>query len=525
MTDEDDEYTISRRKLLQAGAVGGMLLGGGGLLTACSSASPATGSSPSAKPKYGGKLRIALAGGAASDTLDAQALVTLPDQARVIQLYNSPVEFNTNAGLRMSLAEEITSNSTATEWTMRMRPGVEFHNGKTLTADDVIFSFQRIMNPKNPKPGAAQLSLLDYKNLKKLDQRTVLFPFSSPFSPFVQLLADYYYFVVPVGYDPAHPVGTGPFKYQSFTPGQQSTFVRNPHYWEQGLPYVDEVVINDFADETSQINALISGQVDAIDALSAASIASLRSQGQKVVISNSGSYTPITMRVDVAPFNDVRVRQALRYVADREQMLQHVFGGHGLVGNDLFSINDPDYNHSIPQRTQDLDKAKSLLKAAGQSGMHVQLATAPIAAGVSECAQVFAQQASAAGINIGIQSITATAMFGPNYLKWPFAFDTWPSIYFLSNVGEGQVPGAPYNESHFNNPQFNQLYKEALATIDPVKQRNLAHEMQVIYWNEGGYIIPYFTPFIDGHSPRLNGVVPSKGLPLSQLGFKRFWFG
>lgn len=524
MTDEDDGSTISRRKLLQAGAVGGMLLGGGGLLTACASSSPAAGSSPSAKPKYGGKLRVALTGGASSDTLDAQALVNFLDQARLIQLYNSPVESDTNAKLRMSLAEEITSNSTATEWTMRMRPGVEFHNGKTLTADDVIFSFQRIMNPKSPKPGAAQLSLLDYKNLKKLDQRTILFPFSSPFSPFVQLLADYYYFVVPVGYDPAHPVGTGPFKYQSFTAGQQSTFVRNPHYWEPGLPYVDEVVINDFADETSQINALISGQVDAIDALSAPSIAALRSQGQKVVISNSGSYTPITMRVNVAPFNDVRVRQALRYVADREQMLQHVFGGHGLVGNDLFSIYDPNYNHSIPQRTQDLDKAKSLLKAAGQSGLHVQLATAPIAAGVPECAQVFAQQASAAGINISIQSVTATAMFGPNYLKWPFAFDTWPAIYFLTNVGEGQVPGAPYNESHFNNPQFNQLYKEALATIDPAKQRNLVQEMQVIYWNEGGYIIPYFTPLIDGHSPRLNGVVPSKELSLSNFGFKRFWF-
>ncbi len=521
----NDDKTISRREFLRTGAAGAAVLGGG-VLTGRGSfpARPGATVASGSKPKYGGRLRVGMTGGASSDTLDAQALVNFLDQARIIQLYNSPVEFDLDAKLQMSLAEEITSNAKATEWTMRMRPGVEFHNGKTLGADDVIFSFQRIMNPKSPKPGAAQLSLLDYKNLKKLDGRTVRFPFSSPFSPFVQLLADYYYFVVPVGYNPKKPVGTGPFKYKSFTPGEQSVFVRNEHYWEHGLPYVDEVVISDFSDETSQIDGLVSGQLDAIEALSAASIGALKTQGQTVVISNTGSYTPITMRVDVPPFNDVRVRQALRYVIDREEMLKVVFGGKGLIGNDLFSLYDPDYDHGLPQRTQDLDKAKSLLKAAGHSGLHVQLVTSAIAAGVSECAQVLQEQAKGAGITIGLQVVTPTELFGSNYLKWGFAFDTWPAIYFLTNVGEGQVPGAPYNESHFNNRRFNQLYNEALATVEPARQRELVNEMQGIYWNEGGYIIPYFTPAIDGHSRKLQGVVPGKELYLSNFGFKRFWF-
>jgi peptide/nickel transport system substrate-binding protein len=465
-----------------------------------------------------------MTGGGSSDTLDAQALVSLPDQARILQLYNSLVEFDLDAKLKMSLAEEITPNAAATEWTVRLRPGIEFHNGKLLTADDLIFSFQRIMNPKSPKPGAAQLSLLDYKRLKKIDNRTVRFPFTSPFSPFVQLLADYYYFVVPVGYDPQRPVGTGPFKYKSFTPGQQSVFVRNDRYWESGLPYVDEVIISDFTDETSQINGLLSGQVDAIESLSATSVSALQSQGQKVLISKTGSYTPITMRVDVAPFNDVRVRQALRYVIDREQMLKLVFGGYGQIGNDLFSLYDPDYDHGIPQRTQELDRAKALLKSAGHSGLHVSLTSSPIAAGVTLCAQVFAEQARGAGITVDIQSVTPTDMFGLNYLKWPFAFDTWPAIYFLTNVGEGQVPGSPYNESHFSNPRFTQLYNQALRTVNPVTQREIIHEMQTIYWNEGGYIIPYFTPAIDAHSPKLQGVTPGRELSLSNFGFKTFWF-
>src|SRR5262249_26154387 len=266
-----------------------------------------------------------------------------------------------------------------TEWVMRVQPDVTFHNGKSLTADDIIFSFQRIMNPKGPKFGAAQLSLLDWRHLQRLDKRTVKFPFTSPYSAFFQLLADYNYFIVPVGYDPKHPIGTGPFKYKSFTPGQQSVFVRNENYWEQGLPYVDEVVIIDFADETSQVNALISGQVDAIDSLSAASISSLSSQGQKVVISKSGNSVPFTMRVDVPPLNDVRVRQALRYLVDRKPMLQVVFGGYGLIGNDLFSINDPDFDHAIPQREQDIPRAKSLLRQAGKSNLTLQLTTSGIA--------------------------------------------------------------------------------------------------------------------------------------------------
>ena len=523
-----DDRRLSRRDVLKTGVV----LGAGAALAACGSSSTTTTTSSPAttttvspsKPKYGGRLRIALTGGASSDTLDAQVLVNFLDQARHIQLYNSPSELDLDAQPKLSLMDEITPNATATEWVLRVRPDVVFHNGKALTADDVIFSFQRIMDPKDPKPGAAQLTSLDWKHMKKLDNRTVSLPFSSPFSPLVQLLCDYYYFIVPVGYDLNHPVGTGPFKFKSFTPGVESTFVRNENYWESGLPYVDEVVISDFSDETSQLNGLIAGQVDAIGALSAASVSTLKAAGQPVVISKSGSYTPITMRVDTTPFNDVRVRQAMRLLVDREQMLKLVFDGYGLIGNDLYSVYDADYDTTIPQRRQDLAQAKSLLKKAGRSDLVVQLQSSDIAAGVTEMAQVFAQQARGAGVTVNLATITPTDMFGPGYLKWTFAFDTWPAIGFLTNTGEGEVPGAPYNESHFDNPRFNTLYAQALATLEPAKQKEIVQEMQVIWWNEGGYIIPYFTPCIDGHAKNLNGVVPSKELYLSNFGFKNFWF-
>ncbi|HXY46170.1 MAG TPA: ABC transporter substrate-binding protein [Acidimicrobiales bacterium] len=516
--------THSRRDFLKLSGAAAGLLASGGALAACggSAAAQKTGAGTAARPRPGGALRAAITGGTSSDTLDAQAPIQVVDFARVVQLYNSPVQFDLDGRPQLSLMEEITPNPTATEWVMRLRPGVTFHDGKTASADDVIFSFQRIM--KLGLPGAPQMSLLDVQHLRKLDDRTVMFPFRSPFSPFVQVLCNYYYYIVPVGYDPKNPIGTGPFKYKSFTPGEESVFVKNENYWEAGLPYLDQVVITDFPDETSQINALLSGQVDVIDALSAQSVNSLRSQNVPVVIADGGQITPFTMRVDVAPFNDVRVRQAMRYIVDRPQMRELIFDGYGLLGNDLYAILDPDYDHSMPQRVQDIDMAKSLLAAAGHDGLQVQLVTSAINAGTVQAATVFAQQAKSAGVTVNLQQVTPTDFFGPNYLKWTFSQDEWESLYYLTMAGESSVPTAPFNENHFANPQFDSLYAQALATLNPTLQRELIHEMQTIEWNEGGYIIPYFTPFIDAHASKLHGVQPGKELPLSNFEFKYFWF-
>jgi len=521
MTDALNER-LSRRSILKAGVAGAAFLGAGGLGAGCGSSSSPTVTTAASKPKRGGRLRAGLTGGSSTDTVDAQMQVNFLDQARLIQLYDSPTAFDLNAHVQLSLAEELVPNADASAWTMRVRPDVTFHNGKTLTADDIIFSFQRILNPKAPRAGAPQIATLDVKNLQKLDSRTVRLPFTSPFSAFYQVLADYLFFMVPVGYDPKHPIGTGPFKFKSFTPGVESVFVRNENYWG-GAPYIDELVITDYLDETSQVNGLLSSDLDAIDSLSAASISDLTSQGKVVVLSETGNFTPFTMRCDIPPFNDVRVRQAMKYLIDRQQMLDLVFGGHGSIGNDLFSVTDPNFDHNIPQREQDVQYAKSLLRQAGHSDLTLQLVTSAIAPGTELLATVFAQQAKAAGVTVNLQQLTPTAYY-TNYLKWTFAQDNWSPLYFMTVVSEGQLATSPYNESHFNNPEFNRLYSHALASPTQASQRDYVYQMQQIYWDQGGWIIPYFTPFIDAHSPGLHGVVPSKNVPLSNFGFKNFWF-
>ena len=176
----------------------------------------------------------------------------------------------------------------------------------------------------------------------------------------------------------------------------------------------------------------------------------------------------------------------MRYIIDRPQMLKLIFGESGRVGNDLYAINDPDYNHSIPQRSQDLGMAKSLLKKAGRSGLNVQLVVAAVAAGVPQEAQIFAEQARGAGVTVGLRTVTPTEYFGPNYLKWPFSMTAASTPPYLTDAAEGVGPGAPYNETHFSNPRYNGLFREASGKSHPVKQRELVHEMQLIEWNEGG---------------------------------------
>jgi len=519
--------TFSRREFLKAGLAGSLAVGAGGLLSACGTGNTikAFTTSTVGKPRYGGTLRAGLTGGSTADTLDPLSAVTNVDFSRIDNLYEPLIGLTPDARPVYVLAEEVTPNAKATEWTIRVKQGITFHNGKTLTADDVIYTFQQILNPKTPGSAAAGLASVDAKGMTKLDAYTARIPCRTPFATLAEALAiPGYSDIIPVGYNPAAPVGTGPFKVKSFSPGTQSTFVRNGGYWQSGLPYLDEIVITNYSDQTSQVNALLAGQVDVVNLLSEEVISEVQGEGKNILLSAGGGWNPFTMRVDTGTFGDVRVRQAMRLVVDRQQMLDLVFGGFGTLGNDLFGIWAPEYDHSLPQRHQDIDQARSLLKAAGAEDLHVTLVTSDIAQGTVLAAQVFAQQASQAGITVNVQDVTVDEFYGTNYLKWQFAQDYWFYNFYLPQVSLATLPTASYNETHWDNSRYNSLYAQAIATTDTSLSTELAHEMQQIEYNEGGYIIPFFPPVIDGFGTNVGGLVPSKsGLSLGAYDFKKVW--
>jgi peptide/nickel transport system substrate-binding protein len=526
----------TRREILRRGIATGAVLGAGGLLAACGGDDDSGGGSTTqgggggapAKLRAGGVLRAGSTGGGAKDTIDAHKPTTDPDIMRQWNLYESlAVRTPDFSELQMLLAESIEPDGgTPDSWTVRLKQGITFHNGKTVTADDVIFSLRRITDPKDPKVGNASISYIERKDLKKLDERTVRIPLKFANAAFSDDLGQYFNAIVPTDYDPEKPVGTGPFKYESFSPGQRSVFTKNENYWETGKPFADQLVIIDFSDDTARTNALLGGQVEAISNLPAAQVASVRGNPNlRVVNSETGAWQPFTMRIDAKPFDDNRVRQAMRLIVDRDQMVAQVLSGFGSVANDLYARYDPAYNKDLPQRKQDLEQAKALLKQAGQENLTVELVTAPVFQGIVEAAQVFAEQAKGAGVTVKVRRVDTGTFYGDNYLKWPFAQDFWATRTYLAQVAQGDLPNSPFNETHWGEGRFERLINEARGEVDEAKRTEILHEAQKMQYEQGGYIIPYFSNIIDAHSAKVGGFVEAKsGFPFGNYWLKNVGF-
>src|SRR5260370_1446608 len=247
---------LSRRQLISGAAVLAVV---GGLAAACgtSSAPGATSTAGGAAgtQKRGGNFRLGVTGGGSKDIMDGQNIITKPDQARLMTAFETLLLFDENYQLTNNgLAESVTQDS-PTQYTIRLRQGIEFQNGKTMTADDVIYSFQRIGTKAYGLTGYAATATMDIAGMKKLDQYTVRLPLKTADSTVPQTLASYTFNVVPVGYHayPRPQIGTGAYKLKSFAPGQQSVHERNPNYWRSGQPYSATRTIIDFRSPSAHV--------------------------------------------------------------------------------------------------------------------------------------------------------------------------------------------------------------------------------------------------------------------------------
>jgi peptide/nickel transport system substrate-binding protein len=523
---------LDRRRFLQVAGVGAFAAMASGLLAACGASSTPSqtlnsGSTASGTPKRGGTLRLGLSGGSAADTPDPLHANTMPSYVPCSLAYDA-LALESGHGPVNQLATSFESNADATLWTVRIRDGVEFHNGKTMTAEDVVYSIQRVFDPKQANFYAGALIGLDAKNVKMVDKLTVQIPFTSPYSIFQEMVtAQGFLGIVPVGYDAKKPIGSGPYMISSFTAGSQMVLKRNPNYWVSDVAYLDEIVVTNFPDATSETNAFLGGQIDVASNLTAATVATVQAAGKQVAFGETAGWVPIVMRTDIAPFNNVDVRTAMKLLVNRKQMIESIWGGHAEVANDLFGVGDPDYDSAIPQRPYDPDQAKSLLKRAGAAGLTATFTTSPMTGGTVDQATIFAQQASAIGVKINIKNVDTGSFFGPAWLSYPLTQDYWGGPFVLSTTVQATAPTASTNETHFHNAQYSALITEALKATDPTKRKELTHQIQQIDYDQGGYIIPYFTPTLDAYASNVKGIVIPKhstGLPLDAFrALKKTW--
>ena len=471
--------------------------------------------------KSGGILRVGTLGGA-NDLMDGQQIISKADIARTVTGWEGLLNFDPdyNVDNTYGLASEVEAVA-ADNYIIHLREGVLFHNGQPLTADDLVYSLTRLLDPDLAVFGGSALRpILAVDGITKVDDLTVELNLLQLVSNFKEALCAYTSCVVPVGYarfdgDVSTQIGTSAYKLEEFEVGVQSIHSRFEDHW-RGAATFDEVHIIDFADGDAMINALIADQIDCAADIPATAVETLDGEGLGVLNAAGGGWLTIFMACDIAPFDDVRVRQAMRLIVNRQQMVDEVLAGFGSVANDLYSPLDSVYiGDELAQRDQDIPAAMALLDEAGKAGMTVDLLAPNDTAGLPEMIQAFSTMAADAGITVNAVVMDGS-YWGDDYLKRPFGVDYWGTRNFLAQVAAASLPTAPYPDDHWPNgtdgtfrPESTFLadYNAAVGEVDPVARKVITDKMQNELFEEGGLIIPFFQNQLDGFNKRVVGLV------------------
>jgi len=480
--------------------------------------------------KRGGTLKVGVIGDG-RDILDGQHAATKADQVRLMLQFEPLAHYDTagNISYEHGLAETIEMADTG-HYIITVKSHAKFSDGKNITAADVAYSIRRRLDETSPAYSATLAALITTESISVSSDRSVVVELSEPDVTFLDAIADYMMTIVPDGYtsdlsDPTTQVGSGPFVLAEFTPGQRSVHHRNPDYWwSADHPYLDEVQIIDYADQTALIDALTNRQVDAILDVAydrADEVAAL--DGITLLDAPTGSWVTITMAIDQAPFDDPDVREALRLIADREALVETVVHGYGTIANDLYSPLDRNYARDIAQRPHDPDKARELLTRAGHAGLTLELYTPDDTPGLTELATAYAAQAAEAGVTIKVITLPGPQYWGADYTRRAFATDYWPTRPYLVQTALGSLPTSPYNTTHWPpaGSDFDELHHQAITTDSAQQRHDAIHKMQQAEWDQGGHIIPFFHRLLDAHTTDLRGLT---GQP-SQLNFSHYGHG
>jgi peptide/nickel transport system substrate-binding protein len=506
MTRPDDlntrlaKHRIGRRDFVKGTAA----LGLAAAIPAVASTKEARASST---PKRGGRLRQGLLGGATSDTLEGATLLDTHVISTSWQVRSNLTEVLPDGNVAGELAETWEPSSDAKKWVFKLRKGVEFHNGKTLDADDVVHS---INAHRGPDSKSAALSIVqDIEDVKADGKDTVVFTLKNGSADFPFVLADRHLVIAIAGtkgpeWDKG--IGTGPFILTEWEPGIRSASKRNPNYFKEGKPYFDEVETLNILDVAARTSALQTGEVDVIDEADIKTLDRLESSGGIVVREAPGTkHFTYPMFSNTAPFDNNDVRLALKYAIDREAMLQTILRGHGYLGNDHpIGENQRFFASDLPQRQYDPDKAKYHLKQAGLSNLSVELHAADIYTGCVDGAVLYQERAAKAGINIEVKRQPSDGFWANFWMKRPFVAVWWggrPTEDWMFSLA--YQTGSSWNDSLWSHERFDKLLLEARAELDFNKRHEMYAEMQGIVRDEGSVVIPVFTNWVGATSDKV----------------------
>jgi peptide/nickel transport system substrate-binding protein len=490
----------SRRDLLK------LMLAGGVALTAANVIFGRASQAVAATPVKGGALKAAGWSSSTADTLDPAKASLSTDYVRCCSFYNR-LTFLDKAGVpQMELAESIETSDAQT-WTVRLKKGVTFHNGKDMTADDVIFSLKRHLDKATGSKVAAIAAQMT--SFKAIDKNTVEITLASPNADLPTILSMHHFMIVADGTtDFSSGNGTGAFKCKQFEPGMRSVGIRNPNYFKAG-PNVDSFEFFAIPDENARINALLSGDIHLAAAINPRSVRLIDGvNGFALSTNNSGTYTDLNIRMDMAPGNNRDFVEGMKYLVNRQQIVKSALRGFGVIGNDQpVSPANFFHNPALKPKSFDPEKAKFHLQKAGVLGQSIEIITSDAANSAIDMAMIVQATAAQIGMKLEVKRVPSDGYWSNYWLKAPIHFGNinprpTPDILFSLLYKSD----APWNESRFNSEKFDKMLLEARGSLDQARRREIYNELQVIVSEEAGTIIPAYISGVDAITTRLKGL-------------------
>jgi peptide/nickel transport system substrate-binding protein len=466
------------------------------------------GAAKAAGPQKGGVLKAGVVGGESTNSLDPALFMTQVPFAFGKMWGEMIVELSPESGLEYRIAEEIGSSDDAKTWTLKIRDGIEFHNGKTVTAEDVAATLERHSDEKS-KSGA--LGYMKGIDRIQVSGKEVILTLKEPNADLPFLLSDYHLIVQPNGgKDGADAgIGAGPYKVAVNEPGVRHGGERFANYWQADkMGHADQVEIIVINDATARTSALQGGQVNMINRVEPKIVDLIKRVPGVTIRNHSGpGHYVFIMHCNTAPFDNSDLRMALKLAINREEMLDKVLRGYGSIGND-FPINAsyPLFSEDIEQRKYDPDQAAFHYKKSGHSGS-ILLRTSDVAfPGAVDAALLYQQSAAKAGITLEVKREPGDGYWAEVWNKQPFCASYWGGRSTQDQMySTAYISTADWNDTRFLRPDFDKMVFAARAELDEAKRKAMYRDMAMIVRDEGGIVLPMFNQFIDATGSRVEG--------------------
>ncbi|NOX41004.1 MAG: ABC transporter substrate-binding protein [Alphaproteobacteria bacterium] len=490
---------VSRRTFMQGATALGLTIAAASSLAVRAEA---------ATPKQGGMFRVGQGHGSTTDSLDPSTFENGFSTFLGFAIANHLTEVGPDGQLRPELAESYEASADAATWRFKLRKGVTFHNGKSLTTEDVIDSFN---HHRGEASKSAAKGLLTAVTDISVDGDTIVFKLTDGNADFPFIVSDYHFAIRPSNGDGtidwASGIGTGGYVLNKFDPGVRGEYTRYGDYWKPNAAYFDEILQLSIIDVTARQNALMNGDVDTIDRVDPKTVHLLKKVPTVNIVETTGTlhYT-FPMRLDTPPFGNKHLRTALKLSVKRQEMVDKILLGHGVMGNDFpISTANQYHNGDLPQREFDADKAAFHYKLSGHSGT-IKLSSSDAAfAGAVDAAQLIKASAGEVGIDIEVVREPSDGYWSNVWNK-----KGWSAAYWGGRPTEDWMFSAAYtNNTEWNDTawkgtteseKFNQIVVAARKELDTTKRRAMYYEAQALIRDDGGAIIPMFANLIMGVS-------------------------